>query len=191
MLKKKLEDAEKAKDQAEQDGYNVGVVETEEALRAEVSGVCRAYCLQVWIEALNLARVEASLALKRAENEYYPLVIQASGSSTSQDDAALNVISPIKEVLTKDPPPPSCPQKGVEQTSALDKEKEGPKEVASEITKPLDAPKDSSKGGVVSQSHKLVLETFPIPPRKNPKVRVWHPWQQQPPNLPRLQKKNL
>ena len=53
MLKKKLEDAKKARDQAEQDGYDVGVVETD--------------------EALNLARVEASLALRRAKNVYYPL----------------------------------------------------------------------------------------------------------------------
>ena len=45
MLKKKLEDAEKAKDQTKQDGYDVGVAETEEAFKAEVSGVCRAYCL--------------------------------------------------------------------------------------------------------------------------------------------------
>ncbi|XP_065617525.1 uncharacterized protein LOC136062437 [Quercus suber] len=72
LLKKKLEDVEKAKDQAEQDGYNVGVAETKEALRVEVSGVCRAYCLQVWNEALNLAGVEASSALMRAENVYYP-----------------------------------------------------------------------------------------------------------------------
>ena len=45
MLKKKLDDAEKASDQAEQDGNNIRVVRTEEALRAEVMGVCRAYCL--------------------------------------------------------------------------------------------------------------------------------------------------
>ena len=47
LLNKKLEDAEKAKDQAEQNGYDVGVIETEKALKAEVSGVCKAYCLQV------------------------------------------------------------------------------------------------------------------------------------------------
>ena len=39
--------AEKARDQAEQDGYDAGIVETKEALRAEVSRVCRTYCLQV------------------------------------------------------------------------------------------------------------------------------------------------
>ena len=52
-LKKKLEEAEKARDQAKQDDYDVGVTETEEALRAEVLGVCRNYCLQVWNEPLN------------------------------------------------------------------------------------------------------------------------------------------
>ena len=46
-LKKKLEEAEKARDKVEQDGYDIRVVEIEEALRAEVLGVCRNYCLQV------------------------------------------------------------------------------------------------------------------------------------------------
>ena len=31
----------------------MGVVETEEALRVEVSEVCKSYYLQVWNEALN------------------------------------------------------------------------------------------------------------------------------------------
>ena len=39
-LKKKLEEAKKAKDQTEQDGYDVGVAEIEEALRVKVSEVC-------------------------------------------------------------------------------------------------------------------------------------------------------
>ena len=38
-----LKEAKKTKDQAEQDGYNMGVTETKEALKAEVSGVCRTY----------------------------------------------------------------------------------------------------------------------------------------------------
>ena len=49
-LKKKLEEvekarerAERARDQVEQEGYDAGVAETEEALRTEVSGVCRNY----------------------------------------------------------------------------------------------------------------------------------------------------
>ena len=57
-LKKKLEEAKKAKAQVEkakeeakkveeevkQHGYNVGVAETEDALRAKVPRVCRTYC---------------------------------------------------------------------------------------------------------------------------------------------------
>ncbi|KAL0015419.1 hypothetical protein SO802_002488 [Lithocarpus litseifolius] len=50
-LKKRLEEAEmakvlakKAQDQAEQDGYDLEVAKTEEALRTEVSRVCRTYC---------------------------------------------------------------------------------------------------------------------------------------------------
>ena len=38
--------AKKERDEAEQHGYDVGVVETEDALRAEVPAVCRAYCAQ-------------------------------------------------------------------------------------------------------------------------------------------------
>ena len=71
-LKKKLEEAEKAKDQIKQDEYDMGVAETEEALRAEVTRVCRTYYLQVWYKALDRVRVEASSALRRVENVYYP-----------------------------------------------------------------------------------------------------------------------
>ena len=169
VLKKKLEDAEKAKDQAKQDGYDVGVAKNEKAFRAKVSGVCRVYCLQVWNEALNLAGVEASWALKRAQNVYYPPAIEASGSSASQDDVAPKGMSPIEEIPTKDLPPPSSPPKRAEQTNAPEKGKEVPKEVAPKMTKSSNAPKDSSKGGMVSQSHELVLATLPIHAKEEPK----------------------
>ena len=45
--------AEKERDEAEQHGYDVGVAETEDALRAEVPAVCRAYCTHTWEEALK------------------------------------------------------------------------------------------------------------------------------------------
>ncbi|KAK9983203.1 hypothetical protein SO802_032728 [Lithocarpus litseifolius] len=112
MLIKKLEEAEKAKEQAEQDGHEVGVAETEEALRVEVSEVCRLYCLQVWNEALDQAGVEASSALRRAENAYYPPAIRASGSSGSKADTASKEVDEGKESPTKVlpiahiPPPP-------------------------------------------------------------------------------------
>ena len=42
--------AEKERDEAEQHDYDVGVAEIEDALRAEVPAVCRAYCAQTWEE---------------------------------------------------------------------------------------------------------------------------------------------
>ena len=72
VLKKKLEEVKKAIEKAEQDGYKVGVVETEDTLRAKVFSVCRIYCFQVWNEALNQAGVDASSAHRRAKNIYYP-----------------------------------------------------------------------------------------------------------------------
>ena len=78
-MKKKLEEAKKAKalaeeardeavktkDVAEQHGYDVGVVETKDSLRVEVPTVCMTYCASVWDEALNQAGAEASFVLRK------------------------------------------------------------------------------------------------------------------------------
>ena len=62
----------KAKDATEQHGYDVGVVETEDSLKAEVPAMCRTYYALVWDEALNQAGVEVSSVLRKAESIYYP-----------------------------------------------------------------------------------------------------------------------
>ena len=81
-MKKKLEEAEKAKalaeeawdeavkakDAVEQHGHDVGVVETEDSLRAEVPAMCKTYCDLVWDEALNQAGIEVSFVLRKAES---------------------------------------------------------------------------------------------------------------------------
>ena len=64
--------AEKERDEAEQHGYDVGVAETEDTLRAEVPAVCRAYCTQTWEEAHNQAEVEASSELRKPESIIFP-----------------------------------------------------------------------------------------------------------------------
>jgi len=101
-LKKKLEEVEKAKALAEnakeetektkeetkQHGYDVGVAETEDALRAEVSAVCRTYCALVWDETLNQAGVEAFSVLRKAESVYYPPAIRHSSRLDSKVDPA-------------------------------------------------------------------------------------------------------
>ena len=70
-LKKKLEKAKEAAAQAEQEGYDVGVKETEESIRTQITDVCQGYCPQVRIEALNQAGVDASSVLRRTENAFY------------------------------------------------------------------------------------------------------------------------
>ena len=62
--KAKIE-TKKARDEVEHQGYDLGVVETKEALRAEVLTVCHIYCTQTWDEALNRAGVEASSELRK------------------------------------------------------------------------------------------------------------------------------
>ena len=100
-LKKKFEEAEKAKNQAEQDRYDVRVAKTDKAFKVEVLEVCRSYCLQMWNKALNQARVEASSALRRAESVYYPLAICLSSSASSKVDIASEVAEIGKDSPSK------------------------------------------------------------------------------------------
>ena len=109
VLKKKIKEVKKARDQAEQDGYDIGVVETNEVLKAKVLEVCMNYYLQVWNEVLNQAKVEASSALRGAESVYYPPTIHASSSSKSKADivfeeADIGKDSPAKALLSFDSP---------------------------------------------------------------------------------------
>ena len=93
ILRKKLEEAKKAIEKAKQDDYKVGVAETDEALKTKVS--------RVWNEALNQAGVEASTALRRVENVYYPLAIRASSSLDSQTNFASKEADASKDSLAK------------------------------------------------------------------------------------------
>ena len=46
-------EAECSKEKAEKEAYDSGVAETQAALKAQVSGICRLYCSQVWNKALK------------------------------------------------------------------------------------------------------------------------------------------
>ena len=89
------------------------MAETEEALRAEVSRVCRNYCSQVWNEALNQAGVEASSALRRAKSIYYPSVIRESVPPSSRTDTASEVAEAGKDGTAKVPTSSDTPSKVV------------------------------------------------------------------------------
>jgi len=137
VLTKKLKEAEKAK---EQDRYNVGVVEIEEALRAEVSEVYRFYHLQVWNEALNQAGVESSSTLKRAENVYYPLAIHASSSLGSKANSISKEANEGKESSAKALPTANISPEAAEQSEDAKKVADTTKEVAYNAYLPPSAP---------------------------------------------------
>ena len=72
--------------------YDLGVAETQATLKAQVSGVCRLYCSQVWNEALKQARVEVSSDLWKAEHVYYPPAIKEGAPSSSEARDALEEV---------------------------------------------------------------------------------------------------
>ena len=80
-------------------GCDVGVAETEDALRAEVPAVCRAYCAQTWEEALNQAGIDVSSEIRKPENIVFPLALQIS----NQKDIAPPTSQPIKEAQSQHP----------------------------------------------------------------------------------------
>ena len=75
-------EAETAKDKAEEEGYEAGVAKTQASLKAQIPGVCRLYCSQVWDEALKRAGVEASSDLWKAESVFYPPAICETASAS-------------------------------------------------------------------------------------------------------------
>ena len=122
--------AEKERDEAKQHGYDVGVAETEDALRAEVPAICRAYYTQTWEEALNQAGVDVSSELRKPENIVFPPALRIP----NQKDAAPPASQPIKEAQSQHPSSTSQPIQGKEQEtlkdSSLDKVTEAPQSEA-------------------------------------------------------------
>ena len=139
-------EAEKAQDEANQQGYNLRVTETEETLKAEVPTVCRIYCAQTWEEALNRAKVKASSELMKPENIYYPPAIRASDLPSTQGEVASTVAESIKETQPLDPLPPN--QQG--QT----KEPKAPKKIS--LDKAAKVPEDRAASQGFEQALALV-----------------------------------
>ena len=52
------------------------MIETEDALRAEVSAVSHAYNTKNWEEAFNRTGIDASSELRKPENIIFPLALQ-------------------------------------------------------------------------------------------------------------------
>ena len=96
--------------EAEQRGYEVGIAETEKALRAEVPEVCRIYCTRTWSEALNRVGVEASSELRKPENVFYPEAIRPSALLPYQANAPSSVINLNEEGSPRNSPPRGQPE---------------------------------------------------------------------------------
>ena len=77
-------EVETSKDKAEDEAYDAGVADTQATLKAQISGVCRLYCSQVWNETLKQAGVEVSSDLWKAEKVHYPPAIRETASASSE-----------------------------------------------------------------------------------------------------------
>ena len=108
--------AEKERDVAEQHSYDVGIAETEDALRAKVLAVCRAYCTQTWEEALNRVGIDASYEQRKPENIIFPFALQIP----NQKEAAPPVFRPAKEAQSQHPPSSSQQEQGKKQETLKD-----------------------------------------------------------------------
>ena len=63
--------AEEAAKASRQASYNLEVEESEIRLIEELAEVCRDYCKEMWVEALNLAGVPADSEWRQAGSVYY------------------------------------------------------------------------------------------------------------------------
>ena len=78
-LQKAKEAAEVAKEAAkaaEEAAYERGMEDVEKRLAKEVTEVCRDYCFETWVEALNRAGVPPDFKLRKAESVFFSKVIK-------------------------------------------------------------------------------------------------------------------
>ena len=78
-LKAELQKAKKAAKMAreavkatEEAAYEYGMEEAEKRLAEDVAEVCRDYCTESWVEALNRTGVPAESELRKAESVFFP-----------------------------------------------------------------------------------------------------------------------
>lgn len=93
--------------QAKQDSYDVGVKGTEDTLTAQVTKIYQGYYLRVWIEALNLAGVDASLELRKPKIVFYPPASRIESNPTSVENAiptSLPANQPVDATATSSEP---------------------------------------------------------------------------------------
>ena len=148
-------EAECSKEKAEDEAYDAGVAETEAALKAQVPGVCRLYCSQVWNEALKQAGVDASSDLWKAECVFHPPVIREDATPNSKVRDAPEGIEVACPSAAQETISPQVPAKGSDPsgTAGADESQDPawPKEAAGSVS-----------GGPVSHTEDPVIAAEPL-----------------------------
>ena len=166
--------AEKERDEAEQHGYDVGVAETEDALRAEVPAVCRAYCAQTWEEALNQVGVDVSSELRKPENIVFPSALQ----TPNQKDTAPPTSQPIKEAQSQHPSSTSQQAQGRKQEtlkdSSLDKVTEAlqPEAASQDFEKQLASVTLAAEGSLKEKEKEAPPEAADQAPKSKLQIKL-------------------
>ena len=68
--------------------------ETKAQLTEELDGVCREYCLEVWIEGLNVLGAPADSEWRKIKNIYYPKDLREAFEATLEEAAPTLTIPP-------------------------------------------------------------------------------------------------
>ena len=155
--------SEQAMNEAEQRGYEIGIAETEKALRAEVPEVCRIYCARTWSEALNRAGVEASSELRKPENIYYPEAIRSSAPQPYQADTPSPAINLNEEVLPRNSPPGASPNKSTTASEAETASQGFQQELDSTVL---------STGGITKAKDGIATSEANLPTSQTPQIQL-------------------
>lgn len=66
---------------AKQAAYDVGMTKTAKSLTTQLKDVARAFCLEVWGQALSAARVDTESELRAPDKVYYPPTLRPAPRS--------------------------------------------------------------------------------------------------------------
>ena len=94
--------AQEAAKAAETAAYERRVLETEARLTAEVTVVCREYCVETYNQALDRAGIPMDSDLRRVEQVYYPEDLRENTTATPPP-TALPLPPPEQSLTTQEP----------------------------------------------------------------------------------------
>ena len=117
----------------------------------------------MWYEALNQAGVEASSALRRAENVYYPPAIRQFAPSFLRVDVKSEVAKVSKDSITNVIATSVNLSEEAERPGATEKEKNSNQVVAPEAIMPLSTFQDPSTEKEKFKTMEIVLASLRLP----------------------------